>query len=196
MPDGFGNGRKTVPETQEGTPLTEENPQSLRSSPRMVAAGSSQPPVSEPICPDDELVGRQLIHAQALVACAGELMASCETDDANRSVLQRALEHLRVVADVDRAFIFRNLDDERVGSASAMVAEARGSLVPSHMPAHAIPVVGDPHPEALTPSEMLPWSSVPERNRKRLATGGAVGGVLAELFAETPDFLARLRADA
>ncbi len=36
---------------------------------------------------------------------------------------------------------------------------------------------------------------LPSRNRQALAAGRAVGSPLAELFAETPDFLARLQAD-
>ena len=56
-----------------------------------------------------------------------------------------------------------------------------------------VPILGAPYPEVLTPADMLPWSSVPERNRQRLASGRPVGGPLAALFAETPDFLARLR---
>ena len=129
------------------------------------------------------------------MTCSRELMAPYGTEDANRAVLSRALEHLRIAAGADRAFIFRNLEDHRVGSASAMVAEAVASQAPSHMRARVIPILGDPYPEALTPADMLPWSAVPGRNRQQLAAGSSVGGPLAELFAEAPDFLARLRAD-
>jgi signal transduction histidine kinase len=195
MPDRFGHGRETVPETRERRPLVQENLQSLAPSPETVASGPASQPGPEIICPDDEGLGRQLVHAQALGACARELMASYDRDDAARSVLDRALDHLRAAADVDRASIFRNLEDSRVGPASVMVAESVATDVVPHMRAHGIPILDDPYPEALTPDDMLPWSGVPERNRRKLASGSAVGGSLEELFAERPDFLARLRTD-
>ena len=48
------------------------------------------------------------------------------------------------------------------------------------MRARVIPILGHPYPEALTPADMLPWASVPERNRQQLASGSAVRGPLAD----------------
>ena len=178
--------------------MAQETERSLQQPPSRAgsaASDSSRHPHPDPICPDDDLVSRQLTHAHALVACSRELMTAYGTEDANRAVLSRALEHLRAAVGVDRAFIFRNFEDHRVGPASAMVSEAVASHVPSHMRARVFRSWAHPYPEALTPADMLPWSSVPERNRQQLASGSAVGGPLAALFAETPDFLARLQAD-
>ena len=61
-----------------------------------------------------------------------------------------------------------------------MVSEVVASHVPSHMRARVIPILGHPYPEALTPADMLPWASVPERNRQQLASGSTVGGPLAD----------------
>jgi signal transduction histidine kinase len=132
-----------------------------------------------------------LTHAQALLSCSRELMAPCGTEEANRNVLVQALEHLRFAAAADRAFIFRNFEDPRQGPAAAVVVVAAAPGVPSDMPAQSISILDTPYPENLAPAGVLPWSGMPGSIPQRLASGRPVGGALAELFAETPEYLAR-----
>lgn len=185
-----------MPETREHAPLAQETERSRQPPPsrsRSAASNSSRKPPPDPICPDDELASRQLTHARALVDCSRELMAPCGTEEANRNVLLRALEHLRSAVAADRAFIFRNFEDPRQGPAAAVVVAAAAPGVASEMPAQSISILDTPYPENLAPAGVLPWSGMPENIPQRLASGRPVGGALAELFAEAPEYPARSR---
>lgn len=146
-------------------------------------------------------MGQQLAHDQALLGFARELMAPHSTGDENRAALTRAMEALRIAADARRAFIYRNLTDPQAGPISVLVAEAAGVPQPVRVPMQAVPIVGDPHLEALPADRMvpqwatdrvIPWSNVPQRIPQLLEAGQPVGGPVTELFAETPQFLAWL----
>ena len=116
--------------------------------PRHVSGAARRPRLTR-ASRDGESFRRQLGQAQALVECSRALMASQVTEEGRRAVLQGALEHLRTAADVDRAFLFRNLDDGRVGPASVIVAEAIPAHAPSRMPEGFVPILGALHPDRL-----------------------------------------------
>jgi PAS domain S-box-containing protein len=121
---------------------------------------------------------RQADVQAALARCSHTLIRPALTPEAQQEVLSAALEHLRQGAQAHRAYLFRNVDDPDLGFCSGIVAEA-------YLPGFG-PYLHHP------PSQRIPWSQVPEENRRLLEQGEPCGGPVAELFATTPELTAAI----
>ncbi|MCB0167712.1 MAG: GAF domain-containing sensor histidine kinase, partial [Anaerolineae bacterium] len=125
---------------------------------------------------------QQLRYAQALARCSQTLLVPGGTDVENLNILNTALAHLMEGVRVSRACLFQNLHDPDRGFCSSMVAEATAPHIKPnlHQPA----------------SQKIPWSLLPEENRRILESGRPLGGPTTRLFATVPDFLQRLHEDS
>jgi signal transduction histidine kinase len=74
-----------------------------------------------------DVLARMLRYERAVARCSQELLVAADLNDPyNAAALTRALEHLRVGAEVDRAYFFRYFVDPEFGECVGMMAEASG----------------------------------------------------------------------
>jgi signal transduction histidine kinase len=74
-----------------------------------------------------DVLARMLRYEHAVARCSQELLVAADLNDPyNVPALTRALEHLRVGAEVDRAYFFRRFIDPELGECVGMMAEASG----------------------------------------------------------------------
>jgi signal transduction histidine kinase len=149
---------------------------------------SVEPTVPNPIGPSisehqqvmTDVLARMLRYEHAVARCSQELLVAADlTDPYNATVLTQALEHLRIGAEVDRAYFFRCFFDPELGDCIEMMAEASGPGVPRQI---------------LNPvNHCWPWSKLSPALHDALQAGQPFGGPLEQLFAATPDLPALLK---
>lgn len=126
-----------------------------------------------------EHLQRQSAYAEALAQCSRALLAVRDGETSQQSILNQALEPLRVAAQACRAYLFENFHDPDGGFCSGIRAEVRARNVSSNLVNPA--------------SQKIPWSALPARNRRLLANGRSVGGPIEDTFADKPEMIAWLQ---
>jgi PAS domain S-box-containing protein len=126
----------------------------------------------------EQALERRVQHERALAACSQTLLRTGDVLPSNTALLNEALGYLMDAVRASRAYVFRNFWDPEAGFCSGIVAEA---VVP-----------GQPQNLENSFSQRIPWSSAPRQNRLTLQAGQPCGGPTGELFASTPELMARL----
>ncbi|NCC33316.1 MAG: PAS domain S-box protein, partial [Chloroflexia bacterium] len=127
----------------------------------------------------EDQLARYTRYQQAL-ANASLMLVATAPDAATRSTaLCKALQQLLDGAAVGRAYMFRNVLDPQHGLALDLVAEAWSAGRRSLRQA----------PDAAR-YQRLPYAMLPQAHRERMLAGLPSGGLVKDIYAETPDMLA------
>ena len=121
-----------------------------------------------------DVLARLLRYEHAVARCSQELLVAADLDDPyNVAALTRALEHLRVGAEVGRAHFFRCFDDPELGECIGMVAEACAPGIDRQILNSA--------------NLRWPWSRLLPAMHDALQAGQPYGGPPESFFADIPD---------
>ncbi|MCA9952627.1 MAG: hypothetical protein KDE48_23420, partial [Anaerolineales bacterium] len=118
----------------------------------------------------------QLELAHALSTFKETLLAPVSTQHDKHRLLVDALQPLLKHIGASKAYLYENVDHPELGFSSRLIVDA---------PAPGISSSFD-NPDSQ--SVIIPWSAVPDENRRRLAEGQPVGGLVRNLFAAAPSF--------
>jgi signal transduction histidine kinase len=122
-----------------------------------------------------DVLARMLRNEHAIARCSQELLVAADPNDPNNvSVLTRALVHLRIGAEVDRAYFFRHFNDPEQGECVGLTAEACGPGV---------------NRQILNPrNHRVAWWKFSQAMRDALQAGQPFGGLTESLLAPaTPE---------
>jgi len=115
----------------------------------------------------------QLNYQRALSDCSQALLTMPDKNEDQQEILNNALERLRYVAQVSRAYVFQMFDDPEMGPCIGMLAEVCETGVPAKI---ANPV-----------NQKFPLSRLPLNFASILEKGNPYGGLVKNIFASTPD---------
>jgi signal transduction histidine kinase len=127
-----------------------------------------------------DVLARMLRYEHAVARCSQELLVAADLNDPyHAATLTRALEHLRVGAEVDRAHFFRCFHDPELGDCIEMMAEACGPGIARQI---------------LNPvNHRWPWSKLLPAMHDALQAGQPFSGPPESFFAATPELPALLQ---
>lgn len=132
---------------------------------------------------EDE-VARYARHQDALANTSLSLLAAAPDGTTRPRALAQALQHLVDGARASRAYLFRNIDAPQLGLAMQLVAEAwsAGQRSLQETDGHKI------YP-------LLPYAALPRAHCRRLLAPLPSGGLVEELYGESPELLAVVQAE-
>jgi PAS domain S-box-containing protein len=133
---------------------------------------------------EDELV-RYTRYQQALAHCSLDLLSAVSDESARQNTLRAALQQLIDSSTISRAYLFRNIDDMQYGRALELVAEAWAPGQRS---------LRDNPSSAKLPC--MPYAALPRLHRERMLAGLPSGGLVEDLYGETPTLLAAVQSES
>ncbi|MCB0193995.1 MAG: PAS domain S-box protein [Anaerolineae bacterium] len=119
-------------------------------------------------------IQRQLDNARTLLAFKRTLVAPTQSEAARRSLLVEALQHLRQAIRASKIFIYENFHDPKLSFCCRCLVDVGAPTIDSGID------------EFGSAGHIISWAIAPDENRRRLAAGKPVGGLVKDLFAETP----------
>lgn len=120
-------------------------------------------------------LARQLQYQHALAQCSRILLNNPGDEAQEELLLTEALAHLQQSVQVSRAYIFRNVYLPDIGFCMSIMAESCADGV--------VPNISHPA------NKQMPWASMPEIMRQKLASGQPFGGIIEQAFASTPEWI-------
>lgn len=138
--------------------------------------------IADRVWVEDQLA-RYTRYQQALANASLSLLTVASDEQARAAALREALQQLLDGASTSRAYLFRNVEDPQLGLVLALTAEAwsAGQRSLSDAP-------GATH-------RPLPYTILPESHRERILAGLPAGGLVEDIYAETPGLLQRVAAE-
>ncbi|WP_141509144.1 PAS domain S-box protein [Candidatus Chloroploca asiatica] len=127
----------------------------------------------------EDQLARYTRYQQALANASLTLLTAAPDAATRSTALRKALEQLLDGATVGRAYMFRNVSDPQHGLALDLVAEAWSA---GH---RSLRQASDA--DRFAP---LPYAILPQAHRERMLAGLPAGGLVQDIYAETPDMLA------
>jgi PAS domain S-box-containing protein len=133
--------------------------------------------ISSRVWAEDQLA-RYTRYQQALANASLTLLAVAPDERARAAALREALQQLLDGAATGAAYLFHNVEDPQLGLAIELTAEAWSAGQRSlRLTAQAAQIT------------RLPYAALPNAHRERLLAGLPAGGLIEDIYAETPDLL-------